>query len=234
MSRTDGRKGLQGLADPEVSLADAAGQAAQASPGVRRTRGTDGGHDLEQPPRRVQERRQPMISQTRPAVLPRLLTVRGEPVILDSDLAALYTVPTKVLNQAIRRNAGRFPPDFLFRLTAEEWSALRSQIVTLKTGGRGQHRKYLPVAFTELGAIMAASVLNSPRALAMSVYVVRAFVQMRRELLANATLEARLRRIENELLTHNAALRDLYEKLKPLLLPPPDTPRREIGFHAKH
>lgn len=119
------------------------------------------------------------------------------------------------------------------RLTVGEWAALRSQIVTLKAGGRGQHRKYVPSVFTELGAIMAASVLNSPRALAMSVYVVRAFVQMRRELLANATLEARLQRIENELLTHNAALRDLYEKLKPLLLPPPKPPRRAIGFHAK-
>lgn len=163
---------------------------------------------------------------------PALYTVRNEPIVLDSDLALLYGVETRVFNQAIRRNRHRFPPDFAFPLTSEEWSLLRSQIVTLKRG-RGQHRKYLPWVFTEHGAIMAATILNSQRAVAMSVYVVRAFVKMRRELLANATLEARLENIEKSLLTHDAALRDVYQKLKPLLLPPPEKPRRRIGFHTQ-
>jgi hypothetical protein len=169
---------------------------------------------------------------TQEVFAPRIYAVRNEPVVLDSDLALLYGVETRVFNQAIRRNRHRFPPDFAFPLTKEEWSLLRSQIVTLKRG-RGQHRKYLPWAFTEHGAIMAATILNSPRAVAMSVYVVRAFVKMRRELLTNTALEARLKNIEKGLLTHDAALRDVYEKLKPLLLPPAGKPRRTIGFHTQ-
>jgi hypothetical protein len=124
-----------------------------------------------------------------------------------------------------------FPADFAFQLSKEEWSLLRSQIVTLK-GRRGQHRKYLPWDFTEHGAIMAATILNSERAVAMSVYVVRAFVKIRREL--DTGLEVRLEKIEKTLLTHDTGLRELYQKLKPLLLPPPDKPtRRRIGFDAE-
>jgi hypothetical protein len=104
--------------------------------------------------------------------------VRGHKVLLDADLAALYGVTTKRFNEQVRRNATRFPEDFMFRLSAEEWDSLRSQLATLKTG-RGQHRKYLPLAFTEHGAIMAATILNSPRATEVSVYVVRAFVRLR-------------------------------------------------------
>ena len=98
----------------------------------------------------------------------RVHRVRDEAVLLDSDLAALYGVETKAFNQAIRRNAHRFPSDFAFQLSAEEFAALRSQIVTLKPAARGQHRKYLPWVFTEHGAIMAATILNSNRAVAMS------------------------------------------------------------------
>ena len=94
----------------------------------------------------------------------RILLVRGRKVMLDSDLAAVYDVPTKRLNEQVRRNAERFPEDFMFQLSAGEWSALRSQFATLK-GGRGEHRKYLPYVFSEYGALMAANVLNSPRAL---------------------------------------------------------------------
>jgi ORF6N domain-containing protein len=169
---------------------------------------------------------------TQETVAPKLYTVRGEPVVLDSHLALLYGVETRVFNQAIRRNQYRFPADFAFPLNQEEWSFLRSQIVTLKQG-RGRHRKYLPWVFTEHGAIMAAPVLNSQRAVAMSVYVVRAFVKMRRELLADSALEARLKKIEKTLLTHDTALRDVYQKLKPLLLPPSEKPRRRIGFHTE-
>jgi hypothetical protein len=102
-------------------------------------------------------------------------TIRGQRVILDADLARIYDVPTKRLNEQVKRNAVRFPPDFLFQLTAGEADSLRSQFATLKSG-RGQHRKFLPYAFTENGAIMAANVLNSPEAVRMSVFVVRAFV----------------------------------------------------------
>lgn len=163
----------------------------------------------------------------------RIHRVRDEAVLLDSDLAALYGVETKVFNQALKRNAHRFPADFVFQLSAEEFAALRSQIVTLKTGARGQHRKYLPWVFTEHGAIMAATMLNSERAVAMSIYVVRAFVRLRRELLTSATLELRLTKIERELLTHDAALRGLYAKIKPLLHPPPEPPAKEMGFHTR-
>jgi hypothetical protein len=164
------------------------------------------------------------------ALTPKLYTVRNEPVVLDSDLALLYGVETRVFNQAIRRNAARFPKDFAFQLTREELTDLMSQIVISSSHGG---RRKLPWVFTEHGAIMAASILNSKRAIAMSVYVVRAFVKMRRELLTDATLEARLEKIEKTLLTHDAALHDVYQKLKPLLLPLPEKPRRRIGFHAE-
>jgi len=161
----------------------------------------------------------------------RLFQFRGETVLRDADLAALYGVSTKRLLEQIRRNPGRFPPDYGFQLSLEEFAILRSQIATSNTGRGG--RRYAPWVFAEHGALMAATVLNSGRAVAMSHYVIRAFVRMRRELQTTASLEARLARIEKTLLTHDTALRDLFAKLKPLLLPPPDPPRREIGFHAK-
>jgi len=136
---------------------------------------------------------------------------------------------------SIRLSGGilkRFPEDFAFQLTKEEWEALRSQFVTLKAGGRGRHRKYRPWAFTEHGALMAAAILNSAQAVAMSVYVVRAFVKMREELTANAAILQRLAEIEKTLLTHDSALGDLYQKLLPLLQPAPEEPKPRIGFHA--
>jgi hypothetical protein len=102
-------------------------------------------------------------------------SIRSKRVILDGDLAGLYGVPTHRFNEAVKRNLDRFPPDFMFRLSKDEWNglqALRSQIAIVNTG-RGAHRKYLPMAFTEHGALIAANVLNSPRAVAMSVYVIR-------------------------------------------------------------
>ena len=116
-----------------------------------------------------------------------ILILRGQRVLQDSELAALYGVSTKRFNEQVRRNRKRFPADFMFQLTAEETSSLRSQFATLKTG-RGRHRKYLPYVFTEHGAIMAATILNSPRAIEMSVYVVRAFVQLREMLASNKEL----------------------------------------------
>ena len=170
-------------------------------------------------------------SETDPSTEPRLLVVRSQTVVLDGDLARLFGVATGQFNRAMKRNQARFPGDFAFRLTTEAWQALRCQIGTLKTR-RGQHRKYPAWVFTEHGAIMAATILASPRAAAMSVYVVRAFVRMREELLGRADRERRLAEIERTLVGHDAALRDLYQKLRPLLLPPA-RPRKEIGFHAQ-
>jgi hypothetical protein len=158
----------------------------------------------------------------------RIFEVRGLAVVLDNDLATIYGVLTKVLNKAVKRNTARFPKDFAFQLTAEELASLRFQNGTSK--GRGG-RRYSPMAFTEHGAIMAATILSSPRAVAMSVYVVRAFVRLRNELLADTTLEKRLAHIERTLLSHDAGLRDIYDKIRPMLMPPPEKPRRKIGFH---
>jgi hypothetical protein len=151
-------------------------------------------------------------------------------VILDTDLARIYGVATKRLNEQVRRNPDRFPGDFVFELAPQELAALRSQNATSK--GRGGSR-YLPNAFTEHGAIMAANVLNSGKAVEMSIFVVRAFVKMREQLLSRAELEARLAQIENVLLSHDDRIRDLYDKIRPLLLPPPDPPRKRIGFGVK-
>ncbi len=156
-----------------------------------------------------------------------ILTIRGHKVIIDADLATLYGVPTKALNQAIKRNADRFPDDFLFRLTKEE----KLKVVTnCDHLGRLKFAKTLPLAFTEHGAIMAAMVLNSQEAVSMSVYVVRAFIQMREQIAANSAILKRLAEIDRTLLKHDTALRDIYNKLLPLLQPPPDPPRRRIGF----
>jgi len=162
-----------------------------------------------------------------------ILSLRDQKVILDSDLASIYGVPTFRFNEAVRRNLYRFPEDFMFRLTKEEWAkveSLRSQIAILKPG-RGRHRKYPPYAFTEHGALMAANLLKSPRAVEMSVYVIRAFVKMRAELARNQNLARRLAEIEKKLIGHDGALRDLYAKIRSLLVPPTRR-RREIGFHT--
>ena len=160
-------------------------------------------------------------------------TLRNHPIVLDSDLAKIYGVETKVFNQAFKRNAKRFPPEFAFQLTDDEWLALRSQIVTLKTTGRGKHRKYNPWGFTEHGALMASTILNSDEAIAMSVYVIRAFIQMREKLVANNTILKRLAEIDKNLLEHDQALWDIYQKLIPLLQPPEEKPKRRLGFHPE-
>lgn len=162
-----------------------------------------------------------------------IVDVRGQKVILANDLADIYGVQTKRLNEQVRRNIDRFPEDFCFRLTGEEMEtlkthgSLRSQNATLK---RGQHAKYLPLAFTEHGAIMAATVLKSPQAVAMSVYVVRAFVQMREQIAANAAILKRLAEIDRKLFEHDDALLAIWTQLEPLMAPPPEEPKRRIGF----
>ena len=152
----------------------------------------------------------------------RIHVIRGQRVLLDSDLAALYGVTTKRFNEQVRRNQERFPEDFLLHLTEAEASALRSQIATLKTA-RGQHRKYLPTAFTEHGAIMAATVLNTPRAIEMSVYVVRAFVKLRELLSSHAELARKLASLEKSVATLDASTRrqfdEVYEAILSLMGP---------------
>ncbi len=157
----------------------------------------------------------------------KILQVRGHRVILDSDLAKLYDVEVRSLNQQVRRNASRFPEDFVMQLTAEEAGVLRSQNVISKPGRGG--RRYLPYAFTEHGAIMAASVLNSDRAVEMSIFVVRAFVRMRETLAANQEVLSKLAELEGRVESHDANIQELIEAIRELMEPLPAT-GRQIGF----
>src|SRR3984885_226813 len=161
------------------------------------------------------------------AVESRILLLRHQRVILDTDIADLYGVPVKVLNQQVKRNRERFPADFVFRLTSKEDAVLRSQFVTSKQGRGG--RRYAPYAFTEHGAIMAATVLNSERAVQMSVFVVRAFVRLREMLATNRKLAGKIDELENRLDTHDSTIQDLIEAIKELMKPE-DPPRKSIGF----
>ena len=165
-------------------------------------------------------------------------TVRGERVILDADLAQIYGVETRVLNQAVRRNRERFPPDFLLELNSTEAEQLRrsrSQIVILK---RGKNVKFSPLAFTEHGALMAANILNNPQASQMSVFVIRAFIKMRSLLTDTRELAKKLASLETELKSrlnvHETAIVDVLQRIMLLLDPPPgpEIPAKEMGFHT--
>jgi phage regulator Rha-like protein len=157
----------------------------------------------------------------------RILFLRHQRVILDADIAELYGVPVKVLNQQIKRNRERFPRDFVFQLTAKEHEALRSQIATSNKSRGG--RRYAPYAFTEHGAIMAATVLNSDRAVQMSVFVVRAFVRLREMLATNRRLAGKIDELENRLDTNDSVLQELIEAIKELMTPE-EPSRVRIGF----
>ena len=163
------------------------------------------------------------------AIASRILSIRGLRVMLDADLAALYGVQTRRLNEQVRRNRDRFPDDFIFELTPEELGDLKSQSATSSWGGR----RKLPLAFTEHGAIMAATVLNTPRAVEVSVYVVRAFVQLRDLLTGNKDLARRLkdleRRLERKLAVHDEAIAEILDAIRELMNPP-EPPKRPIGF----
>ncbi len=159
----------------------------------------------------------------------KILVLRNQKIILDTDLAELYGVPVKRLNEQIKRNPQRFPPDFLFTLTPEEYKDLKSQNATSSSTHGG--RRYLPYAFTEHGAIMAATVLNSKRATEMSVFVVRAFVQMRQALAINQNVVSKLSELEDRLDHHDAEIQDLIEAIRELIAPLPASSRR-IGFEA--
>jgi len=173
-----------------------------------------------------------------------IMTVRGQKVILDADLARIYGVPTKRLNEQVRRNTDRFPPDFAFVLTDQEVTNLRSQFATSSCEGiqsqfaTGSHggRRYRPYVFTEHGAIMAANVLRSKRAIQMSVFVVRAFIRMRQMLVEQRGLASKLTELEKELTArldiHEAAINEMLRQIKRLLSPPPEPepPKKRIGF----
>jgi hypothetical protein len=155
----------------------------------------------------------------------RIQNIRGHRVMLDTDLAELYGVPTKVLNQAVKRNADRFPEDFLIQLSHEEVDSLRSQFVTLKNG-RGHHRKYLPNAFTEQGVAMLSGVLYTPRAVQVNIAIMRAFVRMRRMLVSHEELARKVDALERR---YDSQFRGVFDAIRNLM-EPPKTPRRRIGF----
>jgi phage regulator Rha-like protein len=157
----------------------------------------------------------------------RIISLRSHRVILDVDLADLYGVKVKRLNEQVKRNARRFPGDFVMQLTAEETNNLKSQNVISSSSHGG--RRTLPYAFTEHGAIMAASILNSERAVEMSIFVVRAFVRMREALAANQQILAKLEELENRVESHDANIQGLIDAIRELMEPLPATGRR-IGF----
>jgi hypothetical protein len=159
-----------------------------------------------------------------------ILLVRGQRVMLDSDLAAIYGVSTMRLNEQLRRNRKRFPSDFAFQLTREEFAALISQSAISKKGRGG--RRTLPWVFTEHGAIMLASVLNSEIAIEASIRVVRAFVRLREIVSANAELGARFAQLERRLDSHDEAIAQLFAAIRQLLAPVREK-KREIGFHVR-
>ena len=176
---------------------------------------------------RNRKRSAPLAIET---VASRIVTLRGEKVLLDADLAALYGVETRRLNEQVQRNRKRFPRDFIFRLTRRERDNLMSQIATSSWGGR----RKLPYVFTEHGAIQAATILNTHRAVEVSVYVVRAFVQLRGVLATHSQLAKRLdeleTRIERKLDTHDKVITGILDAIRRMMTPPDPKPRSRIGF----
>ena len=158
----------------------------------------------------------------------KIYLIKGQRVMLDKDLAELYEVSTKRLNEQVRRNISRFPADFMFQLTKDESSSLRSQFVTLKRGG---HRKYLPYVFTEQGVAMLSSVINSERAIQVNIAIMRAFVKLRQILSTNKELAGKLKELEHKVEKHDTEIHAIFEAIRQLMAPP-DKPKRRIGFHS--
>jgi len=156
----------------------------------------------------------------------RILTIRGQKVMLDADLAELYGVETRRLNEQVRRNSERFPEDFMFQLTAGEFANLKSQFATSSWGGR----RKLPYVFTEHGAIMAASVLNTARAIEISVHVVRAFVHLRELVSGHKELSQKLNQLERKVGAHDRAIAELINAIRELMTPAEPKKKRPIGF----
>jgi len=160
-----------------------------------------------------------------------ILSIRGHKVILDADLAAIYGAPTKRLNEQVKRNAERFPNDFVFQLSPEE----KGEVVAICDHlARLKFSKTCPYAFTEHGALMAANVLSSPEAVKMSVHVVRAFIKQRELLMAHSDVLKKLAQMDAKLMKHDEALRAIWQELQPLVTPAPLPPKKEIGFHVRN
>ena len=159
----------------------------------------------------------------------RILVLRGQRVLLDRDLAALYGVSTKRLNEQVRRNQARFPCDFCFKLDQQEFANLRSQFATSRQAHGGQ--RYAPFAFTEHGALMAAQVVNSPEAVNMSVHVVRAFVRLRQLMVNHKALAAQLTALESRVGAHDEQIAAIVETIRCLTTPNAPTHGRKMGFH---
>lgn len=164
-------------------------------------------------------------------VMNKIYLIRGQKVMLDRDLAELYGVETKVLNQAVKRNSDRFPADFMFQVTKTEWESLRSQIVTLKTG-RGKYPKYVPTVFTEQGVAMLSSVLKSETAIRVNIQIIRIFTRMREMIMTHKDILLQLDKIEKKLTGHDEDINLIFQYLKQLLNPP-SPPRQRIGFKRK-
>jgi len=157
----------------------------------------------------------------------KILFIRGKRVMLDSELVKPYDVPTKVLLQSVKRNKQRFPDDFMFVLTIDEFRNLRSQIVTSKKGGR----RYLPYAFTEQGVAMLSSVLNSDRAICANIAIMRAFVKLRELLLTHKELAEKIIQLESEVDEHDEKIPEIFEAIKQLLTRPSQPEKPQIGFN---
>src|SRR5438132_10744019 len=161
-------------------------------------------------------------------IAPAIFVLRGQKVILSQDLAALYGVTVGALIQAVKRNPYRFPKDFVFQLTAEEFRNLKSQIVISSWGGR----RHLPYAFTEQGVAMLSSVLNGQRVVKVNIAIMRAFVKLRETLETNRELAQKFAELEKRIGKHDQDITAIIEAIRQLMAPP-KTPRREIGFHVR-
>ena len=164
----------------------------------------------------------------------KIFLIRGHKVMLDKELAKLYGVTVKRLNEQVKRNIKRFPEDFMFQLAWEEVESLRSQFATLNnrpSGARGAHIKYLPYAFTEQGVAVLSSVLNSERAIQVNITIMRVFVKLKEMLLAHRELAHKLAELERKIEKHDADIGTIFEAIRQLMAPPPELPKRRIGFH---
>jgi len=167
----------------------------------------------------------------------KILLIRGKRVMWDRDLAMLYGVPVKVLNQAVKRNLKRFPNDFMYQLTKQEVANLRSQFATSSSRSQfvtlkqGQNIKYLPYVFTQEGVAMLSGILNSERAIQVNILIMRAFVKLRRLLLSHKELAIKLEALEKKYTNHDEKIKKIFEAIRQLMLPP-EEPKRRIGFHT--